>query len=156
MDWKSISSRILDGGMATPEEALALLEAPNRELLDILQAAYQLRHTYFGNTVSLHLLRNVKSGVCPEDCSFCSQSTQAINDVERYESSLILMLTRALKHSRHFSKIKMFGFGTKPLKPIADGHLSTHLTCSSNWLNEEKLTGNDVSHPSLNPFKMFH
>ena len=54
MDWKSISSRIIDGGMATPEEALALLEAPNRELLDILQAAYQLRHKYFGNTVSLH------------------------------------------------------------------------------------------------------
>ena len=89
MDWKSISSRILDGGMATPEEALALLEAPNRELLDILQAAYQLRHTYFGNTVSLHLLRNVKSGVCPEDCSFCSQSTQAINDVERYDMQTV-------------------------------------------------------------------
>lgn len=89
MDWKSISARILEGGTATPEEALALLEAPNSELLDILQAAYRLRHTHFGNTVSLHLLRNVKSGVCPEDCSFCSQSTKAINDVERYDMQTV-------------------------------------------------------------------
>ncbi len=89
MDWKSISARVSEGGKITPKEALSLLESPNSELLDILQASYQLRYKYFGNKVSLHLLRNVKSGVCPEDCSFCSQSTKAINDVERYDMQTV-------------------------------------------------------------------
>ncbi|MDF7808857.1 biotin synthase BioB [Pontiellaceae bacterium B12219] len=85
MDWKAIADRILEGGKITETEAVAVLESSDDELLDVLQAAYRIRKKYFGNTVSLHLLRNVKSGKCPEDCAFCSQSTSAINDVERYD-----------------------------------------------------------------------
>jgi biotin synthase len=85
MDWKALSDRVLDGGKITAEEALAILESSDDQLLDVLQGAFRIRKKYFGNTVSLHLLRNVKSGKCPEDCSFCSQSTSAINNVERYD-----------------------------------------------------------------------
>jgi biotin synthase len=85
MDWKEISDRILDGGKITETEALAVLESSDEELLEIVQAAYRIRKKYFGNTVAIHLLQNVKSGKCPEDCTFCSQSTRAINDVERYD-----------------------------------------------------------------------
>lgn len=85
MDWKTLSSRVLTGEVATEAEALAILESPDDELLEVLQGAYRIRKKYFKNSVSLHLLRNVKSGKCPEDCSFCSQSTSAINDVERYD-----------------------------------------------------------------------
>jgi len=89
MDWKAISERVLDGGSITTEEALAVLESSDDELLDVLQGAYRIRKRHFGNTVSLHLLRNVKSGKCPEDCAFCSQSTSAINDVERYDMQTV-------------------------------------------------------------------
>lgn len=89
MNWNSISTRILEGGNITEEEALAILQSPDEELLDVLQSAYRIRKKYFGNTVSLHLLRNVKSGKCPEDCAFCSQSTSAINDVERYDMQTV-------------------------------------------------------------------
>ena len=85
MDWKTLSDRVLDGGAITETEALAILESPDDELLDVLQGAYRIRRKHFGNTVSLHLLCNVKSGKCPEDCAFCSQSTSAINEVERYD-----------------------------------------------------------------------
>lgn len=85
MNWKTMADRVLDGGTIAEEEALAILESSDDELLEVLQAAYRIRKEHFGNTVSLHLLRNVKSGKCPEDCSFCSQSTSAINDVERYD-----------------------------------------------------------------------
>lgn len=84
MDWKAIGDRILDGGSITQEEALAVLESSNDELLDIVQAAYKIRQKHFGKTVSIHLLQNVKSGICPEDCTFCSQSSKYKNDVERY------------------------------------------------------------------------
>ncbi len=89
MDWKNLSERILQGGAITPDEALAILESSDDELLEVLQGAFRIRKKHFGNTVSLHLLRNVKSGKCPEDCAFCSQSTSAINDVERYDMQTV-------------------------------------------------------------------
>ncbi len=85
MNWKSISERILEGGKITETEALAVLESPENDLLEIVQAAFRIRQNYFGRTVAIHLLQNVKSGKCPEDCTFCSQSTRAINDVKRYD-----------------------------------------------------------------------
>ncbi len=86
MDWNALANRILDGGEPiTREEALAVLESSDDELLEVLQAAYLIRKNWFGKKVSLHVLRNAKSGVCPEDCSFCSQSKSATADVEEYE-----------------------------------------------------------------------
>ena len=86
MDWKALANRILDGGEPiTREEALAMLESSDDELLDVLQAAYLIRKNFFGKKVSLHVLKNAKSGICPEDCSFCSQSKSSNADVEEYE-----------------------------------------------------------------------
>ena len=85
MDWLALSNHVMDGETITTTEALAILQSPDDELLEVLQGAYRIRKKSFGNKVSLHLLRNVKSGKCPEDCAFCSQSTSAINDVERYD-----------------------------------------------------------------------
>ena len=86
MDWKALANRILDGGEPiTREEALAVLESSDDELLDVLQAAYLIRKNFFGKQVSLHVLKNAKSGVCPEDCSFCSQSKSSSADIEEYE-----------------------------------------------------------------------
>lgn len=89
MDWKVLSDRVLDGDSITREEALAVLASPDAELLEVVQAAYRVRKKYFGKTVALHVLQNVKSGKCPEDCTFCSQSTRAINDVERYDMQTV-------------------------------------------------------------------
>jgi len=89
MDWQRKAEEILNGGQITSKEALAVLESPDYELLDVLLGAYKIRRAHFGNRVSLHLLRNVKSGKCPEDCAFCSQSTSAINDVERYNMQTV-------------------------------------------------------------------
>ena len=89
MDWNKLSSEVLKGKKISEENALEILYSPNSDLLNLLQASYQIRNHFFGNKVSLHLLRNVKSGVCPEDCSFCSQSTKAINDVERYDMQTV-------------------------------------------------------------------
>ncbi|MCF7818122.1 MAG: biotin synthase BioB [Kiritimatiellales bacterium] len=86
MDWKALANRILDGGAPiSREEALAVLKSSDDELLDVLQAAYLIRRNFFGKKVSLHVLKNAKSGICPEDCSFCSQSKSSTAAVEQYE-----------------------------------------------------------------------
>ena len=54
------------------------------ELLDLLSAAWRVRHHHFGNTVQLFFLMNAKSGLCPEDCGYCSQSKVSEAEIPRY------------------------------------------------------------------------
>lgn len=61
-----------------------MLDAPDDDLLLIMHAAFQVRRHHHGREVRVHVLRNAKSGACPEDCSFCSQSVRHGADVERY------------------------------------------------------------------------
>ena len=73
--WADLADRILSREHAcSPEQALAVLQAPDGQILDILAAAYRLRRHYFGDTVKLNFLINAKSGACAEDCHYCSQS----------------------------------------------------------------------------------
>lgn len=82
--WQDLADRILAGHQLTSAEALSLVTAPDQQLLDILSASYRVRHRYFGNTVQLYYLMNAKSGLCPEDCSYCSQSKDATAKIPRY------------------------------------------------------------------------
>ncbi len=73
-----MANRVLEGAAPTAAEGLAALTSGPSELLPLLQAAFRVRRAAFGMQVHLHVLRNAESGVCPEDCAFCSQSTQAV------------------------------------------------------------------------------
>ncbi|MDF5753239.1 biotin synthase BioB [Spongiactinospora sp. TRM90649] len=57
----------------TREEALAVLATTDEELLDVVAAAGKVRRRWFGRRVKLNYLVNLKSGLCPEDCGYCSQ-----------------------------------------------------------------------------------
>jgi biotin synthase len=57
----------------TREEALAVLATSDDELLEVVAAAGRVRRHWFGRRVKLNYLVNLKSGLCPEDCSYCSQ-----------------------------------------------------------------------------------
>ncbi|GHH50255.1 biotin synthase BioB [Streptomyces candidus] len=59
--------------LPTREEALAVLATTDEELLDVVAAAGKVRRQWFGRRVKLNYLVNLKSGLCPEDCSYCSQ-----------------------------------------------------------------------------------
>jgi len=83
-DWSDLAGRVLDRHAVTADEALAILRSPDEELLDILAAAYRIRRRWFGNTVQLYFLMNAKSGLCPEDCHYCSQSKVSEADIPRY------------------------------------------------------------------------
>ena len=82
--WHALAERVLDGGAITRDEARAILASPDVELLDLLAAAYRVRHRHFGNTVQLFFLMNAKSGLCPEDCGYCSQSKVSEAEIPRY------------------------------------------------------------------------
>lgn len=82
--WHDLAARVLAGHEVDRDEARAMLDSPDEELLDLLAAAYRLRHRAFGNTVQLFFLMNAKSGLCPEDCGYCSQSKVSDAEIPRY------------------------------------------------------------------------
>ncbi|WP_218103851.1 biotin synthase BioB [Paenibacillus hemerocallicola] len=78
------AEKALRGERLTMEEGLAVLEADDDELLPMMQAAFQVRKTYFGKKVKLNLIINAKSGLCPEDCGYCSQSILSKAPISKY------------------------------------------------------------------------
>jgi biotin synthase len=82
--WYGLADRVLAGGTLERDEARAILDSSDAELLDVLAAAYRVRHRHFGNTVQLFFLMNAKSGLCPEDCGYCSQSKVSEAEIPRY------------------------------------------------------------------------
>lgn len=83
-NWNDLADRSLAGEPLTREEARAVLRAPDELLLDQLAAAYRVRRHYWGNRVRLHFLLNAQSGLCPEDCNYCSQSKISAAEIEKY------------------------------------------------------------------------
>jgi biotin synthase len=83
-EWTSFAKKALNGELLTVEEGLAILEADNEELLPLLQAAFTVRKHYFGKKVKLNMIINAKSGLCPEDCGYCSQSIVSTAPVQKY------------------------------------------------------------------------
>ncbi|MFM7206937.1 MAG: biotin synthase BioB [Planctomycetaceae bacterium] len=82
--WHALADRVLAGGSLDRDEARAVLESDDAELLDLLAAAWRVRHHHFGSTVQLFFLMNAKSGLCPEDCGYCSQSKVSEAEIPRY------------------------------------------------------------------------
>jgi biotin synthase len=83
-EWQQLADRVLAGDTLSAAEALGVLECPDDELLDLLAATYRVRRRWFGNKVQLYFLMNAKSGLCPEDCSYCSQSKVSEAEIPRY------------------------------------------------------------------------
>ena len=83
-DWIALADRVLEGHQLTKEEGLQILACPDDEVLSLLDAAYRVRRSHFGNTVQLYFLMNAKSGLCPEDCTYCSQSKISEAEIPKY------------------------------------------------------------------------
>ena len=58
----------------TQEEILRVLEIEDDRLQELLDLAHQVRIKHCGVDVSLEGIISLKTGGCPEDCHFCSQS----------------------------------------------------------------------------------
>jgi len=68
----------------TRDEVGAIAALPLDRLPDLVALAHKVRLAYCGPEVELESLINAKSGACPEDCAFCSQSARFESDVDVY------------------------------------------------------------------------
>ncbi|MCH2175374.1 MAG: biotin synthase BioB [Lentisphaeria bacterium] len=79
-----LADAIIGGATLTREQGLEILATPDHEILALLNGAYKIRFHYFSNKVKLNMLMNAKSGYCPEDCGYCSQSKVSDAPIEKY------------------------------------------------------------------------
>ncbi|REK77558.1 biotin synthase BioB [Paenibacillus paeoniae] len=84
MKWDELADKAITGGCLTTEEALMVLRADDDELLPLMQAAFKVRKHYYGKKVKLNMIINAKSGLCPEDCGYCSQSIVSAASIDKY------------------------------------------------------------------------
>ncbi|KML37214.1 biotin synthase BioB [Cytobacillus firmus] len=84
MDYRRLALNVLEGHELTDSEAMSILNCPDDELLDLLHSAYKIRHHHYGNKVKLNMIINTKSGLCPENCGYCSQSSISTAPIEKY------------------------------------------------------------------------
>ena len=84
LPWDELVERSLNGQGLTREEARAILTLPDEEVPDALQAAFEVRQARFGKRVKVCVLQNARSGLCPEDCHYCSQSSVSSATIDKY------------------------------------------------------------------------
>ena len=66
---------VLEGGRGLSEhEILEVLRLPDEAVDDALQLAHEVRMRWCGPEVEVEGIVSLKTGGCPEDCHFCSQS----------------------------------------------------------------------------------
>ncbi len=66
------------------QTAISLSKIPDYGLFELFNLSNSLRKNSHGNRVDLCSIVNAKSGTCPEDCSFCSQSAHNSTNIKTY------------------------------------------------------------------------
>ncbi|OLT01894.1 biotin synthase BioB [Pseudonocardia sp. CNS-004] len=80
----TITDKALRRDVVDRDELLAVLASEDDELLDVVAAAARVRRRFFGRRVKLNYLVNMKSGMCPEDCTYCSQRLGSTAQIMKY------------------------------------------------------------------------
>jgi biotin synthase len=157
----------------TNDDALAVLQAPDHDLLPLLHAAFAVRSTYFGRTVRLQMLQNAKSGACQEDCHYCSQSAVSTAPIDRYN---LLPRQQMIEGARRAAASKAQRYcivisGRSPLDREIDEiagavraikqEVPIQICCSLGLMNEPqakrlKAAGVDRVNHNLNTSETFH
>lgn len=79
-----LADRVENGEVISADDAMEILTSPDTDLMELVSATSRLRRKYFGNQVKVNYLVNLKSGLCPEDCGYCSQRLGSDTEILKY------------------------------------------------------------------------
>lgn len=83
LNLQELKNNVLDGYKLSYEEGVELLDYTNKD--ELYKAADEIREHFCGNKMDLCSITNAKSGKCPQDCKWCSQSSFSKSNIEEYE-----------------------------------------------------------------------
>ena len=149
-DWGTLADEVLGGRAITRDEARAILDASDDELLALLDGAFRLRRHSFGKRVHIHMLQNAKSGMCRENCKFCSQAIGSYSGVDRYRMQTVDELVEGARAAYDRKAVKYCmvtatrGPSEQELDTICEAarrikaEMPIHLCASLGLLNQEQ------------------
>lgn len=70
-----VDETVMDGGAIGFDEALALTEIPDSAVGGLARLGDRVRRRFAREKVDLCSITSARSGICPEDCRFCTQSS---------------------------------------------------------------------------------
>ena len=79
-----LADKVLNGGSLTKEEAFQVAGVQRKNLFNLFSFANKIREKFRTDSVDLCAIVNAKSGACPEDCSYCAQSSKSKTGIEVY------------------------------------------------------------------------
>ena len=75
-------TKVLDRGDGLSyDELVEVLQLPDDQIPELLELAHEVRMKHCGPEVEVEGIISLKTGGCPEDCHFCSQSGQFTSPV---------------------------------------------------------------------------
>ena len=85
VDLQALERQVLESNEPiTTAQALEVVALPNSELPALISLAHQVRLAFCGDPVEVESLISAKTGGCPEDCAFCSQSARFPSPLETH------------------------------------------------------------------------
>ena len=99
---KHIEKKILKGNHPYREEAFYVANISGAEIFELFVSANIIRNHFRGTNVDLCSIVNAKSGACPEDCSFCVQSSKSKADIKVYpliDKKIVVKQAKKAKNS---------------------------------------------------------
>jgi biotin synthase len=151
MNFHSLADKALQGIIPEREELKAVLNASEEQLPELISAAFKVRHHYYGKRVQIHVLQNAKSGLCPEDCHYCSQSSVSDAPIDRYPFMSKEKLVENAKQAKAAGAVRfcIVNSGRGPtnneIDQIAEAareirkKTGMNICCSLGLMNEEKI-----------------
>ncbi|HBG93134.1 MAG: biotin synthase BioB [Nitrospirae bacterium GWF2_44_13] len=79
-----LRDRVISGQTITKTEAVQISALQKTEMSGLFAAANKIRQAFRGDFVDLCAIVNAKSGACPEDCSYCAQSSKSRTETAVY------------------------------------------------------------------------
>ena len=171
---EEVADLVLAGAPIDRATAFRILTAPDAEVPALLRATARVRERFHGRRVKLCLLRNARSGLCPEDCHYCSQSAISDAAIPRYRLDSLDELTAA-SHRAVAAGARRFCMVTSGRGPSASDidrftaaarrikaeHPDLELCVSLGLMDEEqaralKAAGIDFVNHNLNTSERFH
>ncbi|MDR0384602.1 MAG: biotin synthase BioB [Prevotellaceae bacterium] len=155
------------------DEAMEVLNLPDEELPVLLDIVYAIRKKYKGDTVSIQILTNARSGNCSQNCAYCAQSRDSEADIDKYRLVAYEKLLRdghlAAENNlvRHCIGLSGIRFSDKEIDEFAayvenlKKEFNTHICCSIGFLTlqqAQKLKNagvNRINH-NLNTSRNFY
>ena len=99
---KHLEKKILKGNHLSREEAFYIANISGTEIFELFVSANIIRNHFRGTNVDLCSIVNAKSGACPEDCSFCVQSSKSKAEIKVYpliDKKIVIKQAKKAKNS---------------------------------------------------------